>query len=109
MVLYILVVIYFSFATLGYMAWASGCCDASDPDCVPAETTNSSMSADDHDHDDGDGHDHEHEDEGITIDCDHVTGVFFMTFVVWVSSLTGSIFGCCVVCCGNDEVDSDSG
>lgn len=43
--------------------------------------------------------------------CAHINGVYFLTFLTLCAAIAGSVMGCCVVCCGNDEVGGkdDSG
>lgn len=51
------------------------------------------------------------EDAENILECGHIWGITLLCLLTLGSSLTGSIMGCCVVCCGNDEVGGkgDSG
>lgn len=122
MVLYILVTVWFVFATLGYLT-LHGICNA---DCVesaascPAKTgadaatcsavtdlttpdeCNAAVQCEYYPAETCEPKTPEEEDF-----CAHVAGIFLLTFLVLITSFTGSIMGCCVVCCGNDEVGGD--
>lgn len=41
------------------------------------------------------------------INCDHLWGMTFLTFLTLAASILASVMGCCVVCCGNDDVAGD--
>ena len=127
MVIYILVTIWFVFAFMGYSLLNAAC----NAECVETDATCTVLTAG------GDSTNCDAVTDLTTADecnaiaecnynfaqtcepktqeeidfCDHVAGIYFLTFVVLVSAFAGSVMGCCVVCCGNDEVDGgdDSG
>jgi len=44
--------------------------------------------------------------------CDYTTFIWLTIFITLATAIAGSVMGCCVVCCGNDQLgegDSDSG
>jgi len=50
---------------------------------------------------------HGDEEGAEDINCDHLWGMTFLTFLTLAASIGASVMGCCVVCCGNDDVAGD--
>ena len=50
---------------------------------------------------------HGDEEGSEDINCDHLWGMTFLTFLTLAASIGASVMGCCVVCCGNDDVAGD--